>query len=69
MEGINDFISFKKIIIFGSEGSCKSTLTNNLQCKVFRSEEYPEISNFNIFLININFFYFRNCIKKNLYYT
>ena len=70
MERINDFISFRKLIIFGSEGSGKSTLTSNLQNEVFRSEEFPDISNFNIFyfLININIFYFRNCIKKNFYY-
>ena len=49
MENINDFISFKKLIIFGSEGSGKSTLTKNLESEVFSSEEYPEISNFNIF--------------------
>ena len=49
MEGINDYISFKKLIIFGSKGSGKSTLTNNLQEEVFRSEEFPEISIVNIF--------------------
>ena len=41
MEKINDFISFKKLIIFGSEGSGKSTLTKNLESEIFRSEEYP----------------------------
>ena len=49
MERINDFICFKKIIIFGSEQSGKSTLTKNLESEVFRNEEYPENSKFNIF--------------------
>ena len=67
MEKINDFISFKKLIIFGSKGSGKSTLTNKLQSEIFRTEEFSDISNFNIFYfsINIKMFYFRNCIKKN----
>ena len=49
MKGINDFVSFKKLIIFGSEGSGKSTLTNNLESEVFRNEEFSDISNFYIF--------------------
>ena len=51
MEIINDFISFRKLIIFGSEGSGKSTLINNLQFEVFRSEEFPEISNLIFFIV------------------
>ena len=49
MEEFEDFISFKKLIIFGSEKSGKSTLTKNLEYSTFISEEFPEISNFIFF--------------------
>jgi GTPase SAR1 family protein len=41
----NEFISFKKVIIFGTEGSGKSTLTNSLETGKFSEQTHSENSN------------------------
>ena len=40
----NEFISFKKVIILGTEGSGKSTLTNSLETRKFSELTHSENS-------------------------
>ena len=40
----NEFTSYKKIIIFGTEGSGKSTLTNSLETGKFSEQTHSENS-------------------------
>ena len=40
----NEFISFKKVIIFGTVGSGKSTLTNSLETRKFSELTHSENS-------------------------
>jgi GTPase SAR1 family protein len=41
-----EFISFKKIIIFGSEGTGKSTLTSRFDNKYFKEENPSNSCNY-----------------------
>ena len=41
---MDEFISYKKVIIFGIEGSGKSTLTNSLQTGKFSEQTHTENS-------------------------
>jgi type IV secretory pathway VirB4 component len=49
MDECEEFISFKKLIIFGSKGSGKTTLIKLLEDNVYTFEEMTENSKF-IFL-------------------
>lgn len=45
MESDNEYIYFKKIIIFGTEGSGKSSLTSMFEKKEFTEEAHSDFSN------------------------
>ena len=40
----NEFISYKKIVIFGAEGSGKTTLSNSLKTGKFLEQSHSENS-------------------------
>ena len=41
----NEYISFKKIITFGAEGTGKSTLTSFFENKAFKEESHSKLGN------------------------
>ena len=50
----NEFTSFKKVIIFGAEGSGKSTLSNYLETGKFSEQTHTQDGKY-IFIIYSNF--------------
>ena len=45
-----EYISYKKVIIFGAEGSGKSTLSKSLETGKFSEQNHTESSKYNIFI-------------------
>ena len=63
METKIEFVSYKKLIIFGSEGAGKTSLTSRLESGSFK-EESPS-TDCKIFFLNIYYNKYSLCLKKN----
>ena len=50
-ENSYEFISYRKMIIFGAEGTGKSSLTKRLETGLFRDVEHTENSILKIYLL------------------
>ena len=50
MEGTAEFASFKKVIIFGSEGSGKTSLVKRIETGSFTNESHTDDGNYNLIL-------------------
>ena len=53
MEGLPEFVSYKKVLVFGSEGTGKSTLTKYMEKGSFTNESHTENRKNN----NLNYFF------------
>jgi GTPase SAR1 family protein len=42
MENTSEFVSYKKLVIFGSEGSGKTTLTSSIEKGVFSEQSHTD---------------------------
>ncbi len=42
MEGSTEFVSYKKVLVFGAAGTGKSTLTKSIEKGVFTEESHTE---------------------------
>ena len=59
MEGTAEFASFKKVIIFGSEGSGKTSLVKRIETGSFTNESHTETGKLKyIYISTIQYFMF-----------
>jgi GTPase SAR1 family protein len=49
MEHSPEFVSYKKVIVFGAEGSGKTTLTKSIEKGSFSEETHTENSKHNLY--------------------
>ena len=54
MEGSPEFVSYKKVVIFGSEGTGKSSLSKRIERGAFTNETHTENGKYKIYLIYNN---------------
>ena len=47
METSSDFVSFKKVLVFGNEGAGKTSLTKKLENNLFENESHTQQSKSN----------------------